>query len=157
MKEKIKKIEKLMQEVPAVTPVLMVSNVDKMTDFYQKAFNLELGFNTPNLTGRNVSAFLLFNESRIILREEGQFGLKEQAPSKTGIVCPISLILQYNNLDEQSDAAKQAGAEIIFPPQVMPWGGRLCKVKDPEGYIWFLESINREFSLEKPPVVPSSD
>jgi uncharacterized glyoxalase superfamily protein PhnB len=147
----IERLTSMMKEESQFTPVIIVSNVDKMCDFYHKAFGFTAAFFMPDESGKHIGAFMIYKNAKIILREEGTFDLEEKIPAK-GVPCPINVIIPCEDTDKQFEVAKMAGAEVVFAPKDMPWGSRLCKVRDPLGYIWYLETLQDNFSFSNVPV-----
>lgn len=144
--------EQIMAGSVFMVTVLMADKVDDLAAFYQKAFGFKSVVKTKNLSGRNVTEVCRYGSSLIVIREEGQFELIEVSPKKSKVPSPISISLICDDVDKMYEHAKANGAEVIFTPQISPWGSRICKLRDPSGYIWFFEKFKPTGGLELPVV-----
>lgn len=50
----------------------------------------------------------------------------------------LLLVFVVDDLDDQFDRIKAAGAQVVTPPETEPWGERYCQFADPNGLIWQL-------------------
>ncbi|WP_157002079.1 VOC family protein [Agromyces laixinhei] len=52
------------------------------------------------------------------------------------------LFVYVENPDDSTETANGAGAQVLKPPALMPWGGRLAYLQDPEGNLVTLARAN---------------
>lgn len=124
-------------EYPAIIPYLMVKDVDRAIDFYQKAF----GFTLPqepmrDQDGTASHAEMRYNDCVIMVGKEGAYGFPHRAPRTSGIPSPISLYVYYPDIDAQYEHAIKNGATSLAAPEDMFWGDRMARLTDPDGYEW---------------------
>jgi uncharacterized glyoxalase superfamily protein PhnB len=50
----------------------------------------------------------------------------------------LLLVFVVDDLDEQFERIKAAGARVVTPPETEPWGERFCQLADANGLIWQL-------------------
>lgn len=120
-----------------INPYLYVKDVDRAIDFYKNAFGFEV-FRDVNKNEHGVSLHceLSYQGEVVMIGLEAAFGEEVKAPISTGAECPISLYLYCSDVDQLFLRAKEAGAIVIAEPEDQFWGDRMCRLKDPNGYLW---------------------
>lgn len=120
-----------------ISPYLYVKDVDASIDFYKKAFGFEvLRDINKNEEGVSVHCECKYQDEVIMLGLEKAFGEDILSPSSSGAPCPISLYLYCEDVDTLFERAKKAGATVLGEPEDQFWGDRMCRLKDPNGYLW---------------------
>ena len=103
-------------------------------EFYKKAFGaVEEGERYP-WEGKIGHAEIRVGDARIMMADE--FEEHNRSPRQLGGT-PVMLSLDVDNCDAWTERAVSAGAEIIKAPTTEPYG-RLSKIRDPYGHVWFL-------------------
>lgn len=119
-----------------VSPYITVSDVEKMSSFYQEAFQFEKGELVPGEDGTIWHGEMKYKDQLIMLGKALAYGGTTKSPNMTGIESPMNLFLYCEDVDEFFKKAVKAGAVALIEPQDMFWGDRMCKLKDPDGYLW---------------------
>ena len=50
----------------------------------------------------------------------------------------LLLVFVVDDLDTEFARIRDAGAQVVTPPETEPWGERFCQFADPNGIIWQL-------------------
>lgn len=119
-----------------ITPYIVVSNVDDMIKFYEKAFAFKTTEKSPGEDGSTWHAELKYQNQMLMMGKAGAYGGTIYPPTKTGSESPINLYLYCQDVDNFYRNATQHGAISLAAPEDMFWGDRMCRLKDPDGYIW---------------------
>ena len=111
---------------------LFTENLEKMKEFYHKAFGLSIDFEDTN------SAVFKFGDTLVnLLRITEANTLIEPAKvadreSGSRFVFTISV----EDVDAMSAELVSRGVELLNGPMDRPWGIRTASFMDPAGYIW---------------------
>lgn len=119
-----------------VSPYITVIDADKAVEFYHKAFKFEKLHLAPGDDGTTWHAELKYKDQLIMLGKQGAYGCTTQAPAASKVESPMNLYLYCEDVDQFHDAAVKAGAKSLGAPEDMFWGDRMCRLQDPDGYIW---------------------
>jgi len=111
------------------TVIIQTSKMEELATFYGRG----LDFGDPIRTGENHLGFPLPN---VYLG----FDLVPNPPEPTGVV---SIWFEVDLLDDVFHRFKSLGAEIKYPPKVMPWGATLAALYDPDGNLFGLTQRNQ--------------
>ena len=128
-----------MSNLPAgaswVNPYLRVSDVSRIANFYQTAFGFQIRELAPGPEGTICHGELVYREQLIMI---GNFGNADALapPAISGMESPMALYLYCDKVDTFYETALAAGALSVDAPHDTFWGDRMCRVKDPDGYIW---------------------
>ena len=96
--------------------------------WYRDVFGAEIG-ETFEEEGKMVGAEVLYGAARIWL---GQDDFQKGRDRQKGI--GFRIILETDeDIDEQADAIKGRGGELLMGPEDQPWGVRLFTMADPDG------------------------
>jgi len=136
---------------PWISPYLTVKDADAALDFYQRAFGFEKKSVMPGPDGRTSHVELGWHDGMIMFGPEGAYGSTTKAPASSGAASPVTLYVYCDDVDALFARATAAGAKVIFPPQDMFWGDRLCKLTDPDGHIWNFATNVADFDPTKGP------
>lgn len=121
---------------PWVSSYLIVKDVDKAVDFYQNAFGFKLRDKSPGDDNTSWHAELMYHDQLIMIGKEGAWGGKTKAPVSNNNECPISLYVYVDDVDKFYKHATANKSKGITEPKDEFWGDRMCKVSDPDGYVW---------------------
>ncbi len=119
-----------------INPYVIVVDVDKTIDFYQRAFGFELLETMVGKDGATCHAEMRFHDELIMFGQEGSCELTLHSPKSTGAVCPITLCLTVKDVDAFYQHALMEGAVSMTAPELAPWGMRMCRIQDPDHYVW---------------------
>ena len=118
-----------------VNAYLIVKDVEKAIDFYQRAFGGEPGTLMRMPDGKGVMhAEVRIGNSTVMLTGENPQWNARSAESLGG--SPISLHVCVEDADKAFQRAIEAGGEAIMPMMDAFWGDRYGKLKDPFGIEW---------------------
>jgi uncharacterized glyoxalase superfamily protein PhnB len=114
---------------------MTVNDIEKSLTWYQNV----LGFSVVQKyerEGRVVAVSLAAGDARVLIGQDD--GAKGWDRVK-GVA--ISLQITTNqNVDEIADRAKAAGGVIEAGPNDTPWGARMFRIKDPDGFTYVISS-----------------
>jgi PhnB protein len=140
-----------LKEVPegnhSVKPYLMFENTTAAMAFYAKAFGATERLCMKQPDGRVGHAEILIGDSVIMMADEnaaiGAFAVAHFGGS------PISLMVSVPDCDATYKAALAAGAVSEREPEDQPYGDRMCGVRDPFGYRWYVATHLFDLSKEE--------
>jgi len=124
-----------------LSPYLMVSDVDKAAEFYKNAFTFEVKDLIPGEEEGYCHAELNYKGQLLMCGKEGAYGSLLKSPRSSGIESPMFLYLYCENVDEFYKHALAHGAESVSAPEDMFWGDRMCRLKDPDHYVWCFATL----------------
>jgi uncharacterized glyoxalase superfamily protein PhnB len=131
----------------AISTMLVVVDVAKAYEFYQKAFGFEGRGLMPGPDGKPMHAELKLRGSVLMLGPE--FPSHQAYSAKTLGNTPATLYLYVEDVDKSSTQAVNAGAKLVQPPNDMFWGDRTATLVDPEGNKWMLATHKSEPTPEQ--------
>jgi uncharacterized glyoxalase superfamily protein PhnB len=118
----------------AVVPVLVYSNVEKAIDWLCGAFGFVERLRAPRPDGVVSHAQLNVGDGAIMIGGPFQLPRQDQVSSY--------VLIHVDDVDSHYERARQFGAEILQPPQDMPFGERQYMAVDLAGHRWaFSQSI----------------
>lgn len=123
-------------DIPWVSPYIMVKDVQKAVDFYVKAFNFAVKEVCPGEDGIAIHAELTYNGQLVMLGKQGAYGGNSVSPESSKVESPITMYVYTDNVDEFYKHAKANQAVGHKEPEDTFWGDRMCVVQDPDGYVW---------------------
>ncbi|MFC7328534.1 VOC family protein [Marinactinospora rubrisoli] len=130
-----------MTETPSIIPVLRYHDARAAIEFLTKAFGFTLEFSHPEVGERVDHAELRYGNGIIMVgspREGADPALADPRPQAVFVVVP--------DPDEHHRRAVAAGAEIVGPPEDMPYGAREYMARDPAGNCWAFGTYWRDES-----------
>ncbi len=139
------------ENVPWTMPYLIVQDVSKATDFYQKAFGFELIMSIPGPDGKITHAEVKWHDQVIMCGAECDEN-PAKSPVTSGIPSPVSLYFYVEDVDAAYQQAIESGATSVEEPIDMFWGDRMARVTDPDGHGWSLATNIADFD---PANIPS--
>ena len=141
-------IKKIPQEFHSITPMLVLKDVRRAIEFYQRALGARELMVMPGPDGKGVMhAEVKIGDSIIMMGEENP-----QYPCKSAETLggsPVSFYLYLENVDEAFKVAVAAGAVVQMPVEEMFRGDRVGTVEDPFGYSWSLATHTRDLTPEE--------
>ena len=115
----------------AVVPIVIYSDVHKAIDWLCQAFGFEERLRAPDRDGVIGHAQLNAGDGAIMVgRAGGPF--KAMRPGELHQYVLVAVA----NVDEHFERAQRFGAEILQPPEDMPFGVRHYTAADFEGHWW---------------------
>lgn len=129
------------ENVTWLSPHITVSDVDKMANFYEKAFNFTKLDLVPGDDGSTWHGEMRYKDQMIMLGKAGAYNEKSKPPFLSGLSSPVNLYLYCEDVDQFYKHAITSGAVTLLEPQDMFWGDRMCRLKDPEGFEWCFASF----------------
>jgi PhnB protein len=141
-KTKVSKIDPLnRKQYTSITPMLTVSDIRQMVDFYQKAFGFTVRGIMDSPQGP-MHAELNIRETTLMLSPEA---VERGNPSAKSLGnTPTTLYVTVENVDRIFDQAVAAGGQVLMPVTDMFWGDRCCMIVDPDGNKWMIATHKSE-------------
>jgi PhnB protein len=123
----------------AVTPYLIVPDVDAQCDFLHKAFGAVINFKMPMPDGKAGHAEVTINGAKIMMgRSMGQYP-----------PMPVMLYLYVTDVDAVFAQAVAAGGKAANPVADQFYGDRLGMVTDPHGNQWSIATHKQDLTPEQ--------
>ncbi|MEL7178154.1 MAG: VOC family protein [Pseudomonadota bacterium] len=113
-----------MSHTPSIVPYLSYADGKAAIAFLTKAFGLSVVQSYDDENGVLQHAEMRFGNGIIMM------GTADMAKGSPGIY------LVVEDVQAHFDAAKAAGAQIVYPPEQTEWGTWRYRAKDPEGHEW---------------------
>ena len=123
----------------AVTPYIVVKGAARLIDFLKAAFGAEERGRFPAPDGT-----LSHAEVSIGGRVIQMFDAKPEWPDT-----PSFITLYVEDAEAIRDAAVAAGESEITPLDDNAWGDRMCRVRDPFGNIWWIQTHRQDVSEQE--------
>ena len=121
-----------------VTPFVIVKGAAELLDYTREAFGAE-EIGRVGEEGAIGHAETRIGDSVVMM-----FDAKPGWPST-----PAFLRLYVDDCDATYRRALDAGGTSVTTPTDMPWGDRICRVKDPLGNLWWIMERTEEVSSEE--------
>jgi uncharacterized glyoxalase superfamily protein PhnB len=121
---------------PWISPYVIVNDVDKAVDFYENAFDFEKINVVAGEDNTSWHAELRYKDHLIMFGKAGAYGGKTKSPHVSGVESPINLYLYCEDVDKFHENALEAGATSLGDPEDTFWNDRMCRLQDPDGYVW---------------------
>jgi len=132
-----------------INPYLIVKDVAKSIEFYEKAFGFETKLTIPGEDGSIIHAEIYHKNQIIMIGSESE---EQNAKSpKTLGGTPVSLYLYVDDVNKFYDQAKAAGAVVKAEPSDQFWGDRMCAVECPDGHSWTFATNVADIDPSKAP------
>jgi len=132
----------------SISPCMLFTDSRKAMEFYKKVFKAKEHFILEGPKGQGITHAEMKIGNSIFMM--GDVGLKEgcDSPETLG-TSSVCFYLYVKDVDSTFKKAVDSGATVEMALQDMFWGDRVCKVKDPFGYIWMVATRLRELSAEE--------
>jgi uncharacterized glyoxalase superfamily protein PhnB len=131
-----------------VTPYLIVSNVQQVTDFLVHALDAQVKERVTTPDGHTMHSEVTIGDSIVMMGQANP-----QHPPKAA-----SLYVYVPDVDAAFARAVKAGAQVIMEPKDQLYGDRSGGIKDPSGNEWWLgthiedvpgEEIARRYAAQR--------
>ncbi len=133
------------ENMPQMSPYLVVKDIKKSIEFYNKALGFEIDEQMDDENGNPQHVSMKFGESVIMFCQEGAFGNPKKSPATQNVIMPINMYLYCEDADSSYKQAIDNGAKSVIEPNDSFWGDRFCSVLDPDHYEWaFATSLNQK-------------
>jgi len=133
-----------------LNPMIVVKDVQRSLDFYEKAFGFKTKMTMPDKTGKIMHAEMQYKDNVFMMGPESeQFGTKSPNSFKG---TPVSFYIYVENVDNAYDKAKKAGAKELQGLTNQYWGDRTCTFNCPEGHKWMLAQNVGDFDPKNVPM-----
>ena len=144
--------------VPAmgqIVPHLVVRDTQEAFAFYKQAFGAELLYRSASPSGAGEHLHLKIWGSLIQVSTEEpeqrqqrvEGALLASPETLTGSSCVFQI--RVEDVDHAYDHAIREGASPAWPPTDMFWGDRYGWIRDPQGHVWALATVNEVLTPEQ--------
>jgi uncharacterized glyoxalase superfamily protein PhnB len=132
----------------SVNSYLIVKDVRKALDFYQRALGAERGvvMEMPG-GGPIMHAEMRIGNSTFMLSGENPEWHARSAETLGG--SPVSMHLYVEDADKLFDRAAKAGCQVVAPMMDAFWGDRYGKLQDPFGLQWGIATHKKDLTEEQ--------
>ena len=137
-----------------VIPYLTVRDATASLAFYEQAFGFKRG-ETLCLPDGGLIQVVMHHAGAVAVKfsPEGAWSGSMKAPATNGAENPIVLYVPCRKVDDLTERARTAGANIASEPEDMFWGERVARIVDPDGYVWCFAAKRGKFDPRKIPRV----
>ena len=126
-----------------LNPMIIVKDVQKSLDFYEKAFGFKTKMAMPDKDGGIMHAEMSYKDNIFMLGPESeQYGTKSPNSLKG---TPVSFYLYVDNVERAFEQAKSAGAKVVQEPTTQFWGDRTGTVNCTDGHKWTMAQNVEDF------------
>ncbi|MGZ7032291.1 MAG: VOC family protein [Thermoanaerobaculia bacterium] len=121
-------------EGTALNGSFTVNDINKSLEWYQNVgFTVDQKYDRD---GKLVAVSLKAGAARIVIgQDDGAKGWNR----KKGEACSLQLTTKQN-IDELAARVKAAGVSLAAEPADTPWGSRVFRLKDPDGFTFVISS-----------------
>ncbi len=121
---------------PWISPYVIVGDIDKAVEFYVNAFGFDKIQVIAGEDNTSWHAEMRYQDHLIMFGKSGAYGGKTQSPQQSRIDSPINLYLYCEDVDSFYENALKMGARSLSAPEDTFWNDRMCRLQDPDGYVW---------------------
>lgn len=129
------------ENMPQLSPYMVVVDAKASIDFYKKAFGFEVDYISKDESNNIQHVSMKKDDAFIMFSPEGSFGDTKKSPVNQNIQMPINMYVYCENTDDLYRQAVTAGAKSVIEPQDSFWGDRFCTVLDPDNYEWAFATL----------------
>ncbi len=131
-------------------PMLIVSDLEASSRFYQEALGFKHIFTMPGPGGKPALVHLRWLKYADLLISLPRDGVKIPEPRGAGVSLSFQMFDNFEGkVDVLAEQAKINGANIVSGPIDQPWNVREVTILDPDGYrLVFTAPININLSME---------
>lgn len=137
--DKVKKVRPVPEGYHTVTPFIIVKGAAQLLDFTREAFGAKELARVPSEDGTLGHAETKIGDAVVMM-----FDSKPGWPDT-----PSFLRLYVDDCEATYQQALKANATSVTEPTDMPWGDRVCRVKDPLGNLWWIMTRMENVSQEE--------
>lgn len=116
-------------------PILHTDDLQRLVAFYQGVMRLPVTYRYPN-KGEAEFVVVAVGEAAIGLGTYAGFERLTGPQPRGGR--PFEMCLYTDDLDEDLDRLRDAGADVVQEPETQPWGERMAYAADPDGNLIML-------------------
>jgi PhnB protein len=127
-------------------PMLSVRDAAVAIDFYRRAFGAEEVFRLVDAEGKVAHAEVTVGSGLVMLSDPHP---EDSTPPDTLGGTPILIHLVVPDVDAFAARATQAGAMVIRPLADQFHGMRNCKLQDPFGHVWLVQTQTERLTPEE--------
>ncbi|HKY93273.1 MAG TPA: VOC family protein [Nevskiaceae bacterium] len=115
-----------------------MSKLEDSLAFYARAFGFEA---SPGMrrdrAGRLVLAEVSHEGVPLITFTPAARSIFDVSPPRvSNLTCPVIQYVYCRDVDQLTARARAAGACILSEPADQPWGDRVARIEDLDGYMW---------------------
>src|SRR5262245_48756698 len=136
-------------DTPWLSPYLAVKDSDAAIDFYQRAFGFQKRMALAGPDGVTGHVEMTWHDSVILFGPVRHNKDGTRTPASGGPPCAVQFYIYCDDVDALFERARAAGAQVVDPPGDMFWGDRVCKLRDPDGYVWCFATNVADFDPSK--------
>lgn len=148
-------VEGSVPQMGQIVPHLVVRDTQEAFAFYERAFGAELLYRSasPSGVGEHLhlkiwGSFIQVSTEEPEQRQQRVEGSLLASPETlTGSTCVFQV--RVIDVDEAYDHAIREGASPAWPPTDMFWGDRYGWIRDPQGHVWALATVNEVLTPEE--------
>lgn len=130
--------------MPQLSPYMVVKDAKKSVEFYKEAFGFEVDYISEDDNGNPQHISMTRGDAFIMFCPEGAFGTMKKSPINQGVQMPINMYVYCEDTDSLYKQALTAGAKTVTEPQDSFWGDRFCTLLDLDNYEWsFATSLKK--------------
>ncbi|MGN6185644.1 MAG: VOC family protein [Thermoanaerobaculia bacterium] len=119
----------------ALNVSLTVNDLARSTDWYTNVLGFEVE-RSHEREGKRVAVSLKAGEARILLaKDDGAKGMNRVKGEGFSM-----MLTTPQNIDELAARAKENGATLDTEPTDAPWGPRIFRLRDPDGFRFTISS-----------------
>lgn len=119
----------------ALNVSLTVNDLARSTDWYTNVLGFEVE-RSHEREGKRVAVSLKAGEARILLaQDDGAKGMNRTKGEGFSM-----MLTTPQNIDELAARAKENGATLDTEPTDAPWGPRIFRLRDPDGFRFTISS-----------------
>jgi catechol 2,3-dioxygenase-like lactoylglutathione lyase family enzyme len=148
-----KKDEKMTEEIYPMPsfPILVVSDLEVSSKFYQEALGFRHIFSMPGLGGKPALVHLRWLKYADLLISLPRDGREIPEPRGAGVSLSFQMLERFEgSVDALAERAKANGADILSGPLDQPWNVRELTILDPDGYrLVFTAPLNTNLSFDE--------
>lgn len=133
------KVQPIPKDYGSVTPFIITRDAGGLLEFMKHAFGAKERGRTPNEDGTIGHAEVLIGDSIIMT-----FDAKPDWPHT-----PAFIMLYVADCDAAHKAALRVGGTEVTPLSDNAWGDRSCRIRDPFGNIWWVQTHREDVSEEE--------
>lgn len=132
-------------------PVLMVSDIEASSKFYQEALGFRQIFSMPGSGGKPSLVHLRWLKYADLLLSAPRDGKEIPEPRGAGVSLSFQMLERFEgSVDALAEQAKAYGAIIVSGPLNQPWNVRELTILDPDGYrLVFTAPLNVHLSFDQ--------
>ena len=111
---------------------LLVTDIEESIRFYESIFGLTIEERSDDKAVFDTGPGELVLEADFTEETLQAFGLTPPGPDRgNGVI----IVLEVDDVDRIAERAGSDGVDVLFGPEAVDWGRRICLLEDPDGYV----------------------